>query len=71
MDAGGADLDKAQRRMEGIRSGVWRNCVDLADDAVVPGADGVFEQVGYSRRAQPRPRADGATTIRSTYTKCG
>jgi hypothetical protein len=39
MDAGGADLDKAQRGMEGIRSGVWWNCVDLADDAVVPGAE--------------------------------
>src|SRR6185369_8385945 len=45
MDTGGADLDKTQRRMEGIRSGVWRHLVDLADDAVVPGADAVFEQV--------------------------
>ena len=46
MEAGGADFDKTQRRVEGIRSGVRRHLVDLADDAVVPGADGVFEQVG-------------------------
>src|SRR6476660_2833464 len=35
MDAGSADFDKTQRRMEGIRSGIWRNGVDLADDAIV------------------------------------
>jgi hypothetical protein len=45
MDAGGADLDKTQRRMEGIGCRVRRCLVDLADNAVVPGADGVLEQV--------------------------
>src|SRR4051794_27044176 len=46
MDAGSADLDKTQRRMERVGCRVWRCLVDLAYDAVVPGAAGVFEQVG-------------------------
>ena len=61
MDAGGADFDKAQRRMEGIRSGVWRHLVDLAYDPVVSGADGTFSLAAV-------PTAFGSVGVSATAT---
>src|SRR2546423_8957078 len=45
MNARRANLDKTQRRIESIRCGIWRVHVDFADDAIVPGTDGVFEEI--------------------------
>ena len=45
MDAGSADLGKAQRRVKGIRGGIGRVVIDLADDAVVSAAPRLAEQI--------------------------
>ena len=45
VDAGGADFDKTQRRMEGIGCRIRGYLVDLADNTIVSGVDDVFEQI--------------------------
>src|SRR5215212_10261536 len=45
VDGGEADFSEAQRRMEGVRCGIGRLAVDLADDAFVAGPKRMLEKV--------------------------